>query len=161
MLITASANYLIGQVMCAARDVSDGEPDGSAGPDRRAVHRAGPPSLILAAVVFVFFVFVIEQQLFRVVKSVDTRLPVIQVWWRDPFGVAVLVFAGGPALFGKRMVTAAAERQVVDVGGVALGIGRAVMDFAVIARHAATWRRTPTIPGVQHYSLTEIGRAHV
>jgi hypothetical protein len=153
MLITASANYLISQVMRAARDVPDGEPDGSAGPDRRAVHSAGPPSLSLVAVVFVVFVFVVKQQLFRVMESVDTGLPVIQVWWRNPLSVAVLVFAGKPAFFGKRVVTAATECQVVDVGGAALGVGLAVMDFAVIARHAASWCRTPTILGVQHYSL--------
>jgi len=70
MLITASANYLISQVMRAARDVPDRELDGSAGPDRRAVHSAGPPSLSLVAVVFV----VVLQQLFRVMESVDTGL---------------------------------------------------------------------------------------
>jgi len=72
---------------------------------------------------------------------------VVQVRGWDPLGVAVLVFAGGPALFGEWVVGAAAERQVVGVGGVAFGVGRAVMDFGVIARDVASWVRAPAVFG--------------
>jgi hypothetical protein len=58
----------------------------------------------------------------------------VEVRGWHPLGVAVLVLAGGPALFCQWVVAAAAERQVVDVGAVAFAVGRAVMDFRVIAR---------------------------
>jgi hypothetical protein len=49
------------------------------------------------------------------VERVGAGATVVEVWGRDPFGVAVVVFPGGPALFGQWVVAAAAERQVVDV----------------------------------------------
>jgi hypothetical protein len=70
------------------------------------------------------------------------------VWRWDPLGVATLVFAGGPALFGQRVVATAAERQIVDIGGVALGVGRAVVGFAPVARHVTAGVRTPAVLGV-------------
>ena len=71
--------------------------------------------------------------------------PMVEVRGWDPLGVAVLVLAGGPALFCQWVVTAAAERQVVDVGAVAFAVGRAVMDFRVIARDVAPGVRTPAV----------------
>src|ERR1700739_1323085 len=47
------------------------------------------------------------------VVGVGARLAGVEVWWGDPLGVAVPVFAGCPALFGERVVTAAAECQIV------------------------------------------------
>jgi hypothetical protein len=52
-------------------------------------------------------VFVVAEQFLRVVEPVDSGLAVVQVRWWDPFAVAVLVFAGGPALFGDCVVGAA------------------------------------------------------
>jgi hypothetical protein len=52
----------------------------------------------------------VAKQLFRVVESIDTGLPVVKMRGWDPFGVTVFVFAGDPALFGERVVAAAAER---------------------------------------------------
>ena len=86
-------------------------------------------------------------------ECVNPRLAVVQVRRRDPFGVAVLIFAGGPALFGQGVVAAAAERDVVDVGGVGFRPGCHVMDFGEVSRHIAARRRAATILGVQHYSL--------
>jgi hypothetical protein len=36
-----------------------------------------------------------------------SRLAVVEMWWWNPFGLAALVFPGGPAVFGKGMVAAA------------------------------------------------------
>ena len=77
------------------------------------------------------------------VVGIGAGLAVVEVWWGEPFGVAVLVFAGGPALFGQGVVAAAAECQIVDVGGVAFGVGRAVADFGEIARHVAVGNEQP------------------
>jgi hypothetical protein len=52
------------------------------------------------------------------------------------------------------MVAAAAEGQVVDVSDAAPSVGPAVVGFAVIARDVAVGIRTPTVLGVEHYSLT-------
>src|ERR1700761_8114323 len=65
-------------------------------------------------------IVVVAQQFLGVVVGVGPRLAVVEVWWGDPLGVAVPVFAGCPALFGERVVTGAAECQIVDVGGVGL-----------------------------------------
>ncbi len=70
-------------------------------------------------------------------KSVDTWAPSVQVRRRDPFGFALAVFAGAPAFFGKGMVAAAAEGELVDVGGAALGVGDDVVDFAVVTLDVA------------------------
>jgi hypothetical protein len=67
-------------------------------------------------------------------KGIYPRPSAIEVGRWQPLGAAVSAFTGGPALFGKWVVTAAGERQVVDVGGVAFGVGRAVVDCGVIAR---------------------------
>src|SRR5277367_2162830 len=96
---------------------------------------------------------VVSQEFFGVVVGVGAGLPVVEVCWGDPFGVAVVVFAGGPALFGELVVGAAAKSQVVDIGDGVGGVAVAVMDLAQIARHAAAGERTPTILGVQHDSL--------
>jgi hypothetical protein len=88
-----------------------------------------------------------------VVEGVGSGLAVVEVGWRDPFGVTVFVFASGPALFGEGMVAAAAERQAVDVGGAALGVWGEVMDPAVIAGHGAARMRTPAIFGIQDNPL--------
>ena len=73
---------------------------------------------------------VILEKLLGVVVGVDAGLSVVEVGWWDPFGVAVGVFAGGPALFGELVVGAAAERHVVDVGDGVGGVAVAVMGFA-------------------------------
>ena len=77
------------------------------------------------------------------VVGVGAGLAVVEVWWGDPFGVAVLVFAGGPALFGEWVVAAAAECQIVDVGGVGFGPRGDVVDFGVLARHVAVGNEQP------------------
>ena len=77
----------------------------------------------------------------------------VEVWWWDPFGLAVAVFAGGPALFGEFVVGAAAKSQVVDIGDGVGGVGVAVVGFAEIAGHGAAGEGAATILGVQHNSL--------
>jgi hypothetical protein len=72
-----------------------------------------------------------------VVEGVDARLPAVEVWWWDPFGVAVCVFAGGPALFGEFVVGAAGQGEVVDVGDGVDGVGVAVVGFAEVSGHGA------------------------
>jgi hypothetical protein len=89
-----------------------------------------------------------------VVVGVDARPAVIKMRWWDPFGDAVLVFPCGPALFGQWVVAAAAERQIVDVGGAALGVGRDVVNFGEVARDIAIGKRAAAVLGVEHYSLT-------
>ena len=72
------------------------------------------------------------------VECVGSRLASVQVRGRNPLRVAVRVFAGGPAAgFEQSVLWAAGEGQVVDVGGVALGVVGDVMDLAVIAGYIA------------------------
>src|ERR1700733_8974197 len=96
---------------------------------------------------------VLLQQLLGVVKGVDPGLAVVEVWWWDPFGVAVTVFAGGPALFGELVVGAASESQVVDVGDGVGGVAVAVVGFAQVAGHGAAGEGAAAVFGVQHDSL--------
>ena len=87
------------------------------------------------------------------VEGVDAGLAVVEVGWWDPFGVAVGVFAGGPALFGESVVRAAGEGELVDVGAVVLCPGVDVVDLGVIAWDVAAWDGAATVFGVQHNSL--------
>jgi hypothetical protein len=84
----------------------------------------------------------------------SSGLAVVEVWWGDPFGLAVAVFAGGPALFGEFVVGAAGQGEVVDIGDRVGGVAVAVVGLAQVARHAAAGKRTTAIPGVQHNSLS-------
>lgn len=93
------------------------------------------------------------------VERIDARLSAVEVWWWDPFGLAVAVFAGGPALFGEFVVGAAAKGQVVDVGDRVYGVAVAVVDFAEVAGDVAVGKRTPTVFGVEHNSLRWRGQA--
>jgi hypothetical protein len=101
-----------------------------------------------------FIVFVVAQKFFGRVEPVNTWLAMIKVRWWKPFGVAVVVFAGGPALFCELVVGSAAEGQVVDIGFPAFSPGRAVVNFGVVAGHVAAREATPTVLGIQHYSLS-------
>ena len=51
------------------------------------------------------------QQFFRVVVGISPRLDAVEVRWRNPSGVAVVAFAGGPALVGELVVGPAGQRQ--------------------------------------------------
>jgi hypothetical protein len=62
-----------------------------------------------------------------VMERVGAGPPLVQVRGWDPLSAAAVVFAGGPALFGKWVAAAATERQVVDVGGAAFGEDAQVM----------------------------------
>ena len=75
------------------------------------------------------------------VEGVDSGLPVVQVWWWYPFGVAFGVFAGGPAFFGESVVGSAGQGEVVDVGAVGFGPAFHVVDLAVVERDgdSAVW----------------------
>src|ERR1700722_6264986 len=99
------------------------------------------------------FVVFCPQQLLGVVEGVDPRLAAVKVCWWDPFGLAVRVFAGGPALFGEFVVGAAGQGEIVDVGDRVGGVGVVVMGFAEVGGHAAAGEGAATILGVQHNSL--------
>jgi hypothetical protein len=60
---------------------------------------------------FVVWFVVVAEQFFGVVIGVGAGLAVVEVGWWDPFGVVVVVFAGGPALFGERVVAAGRSRR--------------------------------------------------
>src|SRR5277367_1775338 len=66
----------------------------------------------------VIVIVVVAQELLGVVEGVDAGLAAVQVWWRDPFGLATTVFTRGPAVVGEFVVGAAGQGEVVDVGGV-------------------------------------------
>ena len=88
------------------------------------------------------------------VVGVGAGLAVVEVWWGDPFGVAVGVFVGGPALFGEFVVGATGKAEVVDIGDRVGGVRVVVVDFAEIAGHGAAGEGAATILGVQHNSLS-------
>ncbi len=70
--------------------------------------------------------------------GVGSWLAAVELGWGDPFGVAVGVFAGGPAVgLDDAVLGAAAQGEVVDVGGAADGVADDVVDFAVVAGHGA------------------------
>jgi hypothetical protein len=83
------------------------------------------------------FVVFCPQQFFGMMERVGAGLAAVEVWWGDPFGVAVVVFAGGPALFGEFVVGAAGQGEIVDVGDRVGGVGVVVMGFAEVGGHAA------------------------
>src|ERR1700761_9028166 len=100
-----------------------------------------------------FVVFLCPQELFGVPVGVDAWLAVVEVRWGDPFGVAVVVFAGGPALLGEIVIGAAAKSQVVDVGDGIGGVGVGVVDFAEVGGHGAAREGAAAVFGVEHDSL--------
>src|ERR1700761_6243828 len=92
-------------------------------------------------------------------ERVDPGLAVVEVRRGDPFGVAVGVFAGGPAVRGEFVVRAAAESQVVDVGDGVGGVGVGVVDFAEVGGHGAAREGAATVFGVEDDSLRGCGEA--
>ena len=64
-------------------------------------------------------------------EGVGSWLAVVQMRRRDPFGVAVGAFSGGPVFVDESVVGSAGEGELVDVGGVGSGPPFDVMDFAV------------------------------
>src|SRR5882762_5498070 len=82
-------------------------------------------------------IVVVPQEFLGVVVGVGAGLAVVEMRRRGPFGLAAMVLAGGPALFGEFVVGAAAKSQVVDVGDRVYGVAVAVVDFAEIARDVA------------------------
>jgi hypothetical protein len=55
------------------------------------------------------FVVVVKQEFFGVVVGVGAGLVVVEVGWWDPLRVAVLVSAGGPAVFDGWAASLAVE----------------------------------------------------
>ena len=98
-------------------------------------------------------VVVLAEQFFGVVVGVGAGLSAVEVCGWEPFGVAVGVFAGGPALFGEWVVGTAGQAEVVDVGDGVGGVGIIVVDLAPVGRHRAAGEGAATISGVQHNSL--------
>jgi hypothetical protein len=76
---------------------------------------------------------------------------------RDPFGVAVRAFSGGPAAgFKQPMVWSAGEGEVVHVGGAAVGVLVDMVDFAEVTGYVAAGCATPTVLGV-HVAVMHCG----
>ena len=83
------------------------------------------------------------------VEAVSAALAAVEVRRRDPFGVTVFAFSGGPAAgFNQPMMGSAGQGEVVHAGGLAGGVLVDVMHFAQIAGHVAARRRAPTVLGV-------------
>ena len=79
------------------------------------------------------------------VVGVGAGLAAVEVGWWDPFGLAVVVFAGGPAVVGHCVVGVAAEGEGVDVGDGVGGVAVAVVGFAQIAGHGAAGDRKSVV----------------
>jgi hypothetical protein len=90
-----------------------------------------------AARVLRFVVVLLAQEFFGVVVGVGSWLAVVEMGWWNPFGVAVVVFAGTPAVFGDVVLWGAGQGEVVDVGGAVVRVGVGVVDFAEISGHLA------------------------
>ena len=86
-------------------------------------------------------------------EGIGSWLAVIKVRWRNPFGDTVFAYSGRPALFRELVVRSAAECQMVNVGFGAFRPRDDVVNFGEVAGNVAVGKRTPTILGVQHYSL--------
>jgi len=63
---------------------------------RPTAPKPGRPPAGSGRPVFVVFVTPVRQEVFRVMEGVGSRLAVIQMGWRNPFGRAVFAFSGGP-----------------------------------------------------------------
>jgi hypothetical protein len=96
-----------------------------------------------------------------VMKGVDPRLPPVEMRRWDPLGVAMGIFAGGPALVGEFVVGATGQSEVIDVGDRVGGVRVVVVGFAEIAGHGAAGERAATVFGVQHNSLAGEARRRV
>ena len=82
------------------------------------------------------------------VEVVDAGLAVVEVGWWDPFGVAVGVFSGGPALFGEAVVGSAGQGQGVDVGATGARPAVDVVDLGPVAGDVATRLGAATVLGM-------------
>ena len=94
------------------------------------------------------FVVVVASESFGVMERVGPGLAVIQVARRYPFGVAVGVFAGGPAFFDEAVVRSAGEGEVVDVGAPRGGPAPDVVGFTVVGRRRTARLCTAAISGM-------------
>src|SRR5262245_2348786 len=92
-------------------------------------------------------------------EGVGSGLTVIEMGWRNPFGLAVGVLAGRPALLEQPVVGSAGKSELVDVGAVRAGPVLHVVDLGVAGGDVATGVRTATLLGVQHNSLRRRGQA--
>jgi hypothetical protein len=82
-----------------------------------------------------------------VVIGVGSGLSAIQVRWRDPFGFASGVGAGGPPLFDESVIGTTRQGQVVDIGAAGGRPSPNVVDLAVVRRCVTARFRAPTILG--------------
>ena len=94
---------------------------------------------------------VVQVSEFSMVQAV---LAAVEMRRWDPFGLAVGVFAGGPALFGEWVIGAAGQREGVDVGDRVVAIRVTVVGLAEVAGDGAAGERAATISGVQDDSLS-------
>src|SRR4051794_31001095 len=101
----------------------------------------------------VIVVFAVPEQFFGVVECVDSWLSSVEVWWGDPFGLAVGVGAGGPALFGELVIGMADQGEAVDIGDGVFGVGVVVVDLAQVTRDGAAGEGAAAVLGVQHNPL--------
>ena len=102
------------------------------------------------------FRFVRPQKPFGAVIVVKPGLAGVQLRWRHPFDLAVLVHPGGPAAnpADDAVVGAAREAEFVDVGVAALSpIGRDVMHLRAVGADGAARFGASTITGNQHDPL--------
>ena|ERR1700727_2049732 len=96
----------------------------------------------------------IDQQPLGVVDGVGAWLAPVQVRGRNPFGITGGAFSGGPAGWSQHSVVGpAGEREIVDVGGVAVRIVGDMVHFAVEPGQVASGCRAAAVLGVQDNSL--------
>ena len=74
------------------------------------------------------------------VERVGAGLAVVEMRWRDPFGVTPGVFAGGPAAVEEFVVGSASQGELVDIGATGGGPLPYMMDLAAIHRHITARR---------------------
>ena len=78
-------------------------------------------------------------------KVVDSWLSGVQVWWWEPFGAAVVAFAGAPAaVLDEAVVGPAGQGEVGDVRLAVVGDpGIDVVDLTPVGRGGAARRVQP------------------
>ncbi len=85
-------------------------------------------------------------------------MSVVEVRRWEPFGIAVSVLAGAPALLEQFVIRAAGQGELVDIGAPADGPCGDMMHLALIARHVTARAGATAIFGVKNDPLPRCGQ---
>ena len=95
----------------------------------------------------------VAEKAFGMMIVIHPRLAVIEMWRRDPLGIAVAEFDCPPAFVNHFMVGLTSQRQPVDVCPAAMCPVVVVMNFGPISRDIAAGGGAAAILRIEDQSL--------